>query len=261
MQGKIIHKNCLAYSVYLPKADIDKCSVMYFLHGSNSNEEFWHEYYEILDLMISKGEIKPIVGVSLGTGNSYWVDSTKYGEIESFFINKFMPYVQKTYGITDNRENTYITGCSMGGYGALRYSLVYPEHFSKVILLSAAVQHNDPPFSSGAVLRGSFGEPFSKDIWDEKNYPAALKSFNNKPLPLSFFIVAGDKDYNYMEEEKILSQNAYVYNMEMQTVLLYQELCRKSFNKNIKAALRIFDGIHDNKLWFKGFKEGLLYLK
>ncbi len=267
MQGTIIHReniwdigNSLSYSIYLPKGDISRSFVMYFLHGSNSDEKFWFKYYEILDDMIKDGKIEPMAGVSLGAGNSYWVDSIKYGEVESFFINKFIPYVENTYGITNNRENTYITGCSMGGYGALRYSLVYPEFFSKVILLSAAAQHDEPPATSGAVCRGSFGEPFDKVIWNEKNYLKSLKLFDYKPLSLSFFIMAGDDDYNHMEENKILKNNAYLYNMEMQTVMLYQELCRKAHCKNIKAALRIYGGKHDNKLWFKGFKEGLLYL-
>lgn len=48
-------------------------------------------------------------------------------------------FTRRTFNLSDKREDTYIGGFSMGGYGALVVGLGHPEIFSKIIALSNAL--------------------------------------------------------------------------------------------------------------------------
>jgi len=52
-------------------------------------------------------------------------------------------YVRKTFNLATDRDDTFIGGLSMGGFGAIRTGLYYNETFSKVVGLSSAlIIHN-----------------------------------------------------------------------------------------------------------------------
>ncbi|MEK3800425.1 alpha/beta hydrolase-fold protein [Peribacillus sp. FSL H8-0477] len=264
----------LTYKVYLPKG-YDKhrkkaYPVIYLLHGSNGNENSYDDFWKTLDKMIQKKTIEPVIAIVPSTGNSYWVDSEKYGHYESAVIKDLIPAIDKKYHTIANRSGRYLTGYSMGGYGALRYSLVYPELFSGTALLSPAIQNQEPPETSGAVQRGSFGDPFDLDLWNAKNYPTAIDSYVLQPYRVPIYIATGDDDWNHLSEKEELPSDAAKYNLEVQAVQLYQELHRKNlfqvdFPKwgdvpSSPAELRIMDGGHGKEVWHQGFEEGVKYL-
>ncbi|MFX3636728.1 MAG: alpha/beta hydrolase [Candidatus Pristimantibacillus sp.] len=264
----------LTYKVYYPKGyDADRTEgypVLYLLHGSFGDEGEWDDFWETLDRMIENGSIEPVLAVVPSTGNSYWVNSGKYGAYESAVTQDLVAHVDSTYNTLPDRAGRYLMGYSMGGYGALRYAMVYPELFNAATLLSPAIQNGEPPSTSGAVERGAFGEPYDPALWTANNYPTAINSYINQPYRVPIYIFAGDDDWNHLSEKEDLPADAYKYNMEVQAVQLYQELNRKNlfslpFNKwddvpGNPAELRIINGEHDSSLWLIGFQEGLNYM-
>ncbi|MCU6709063.1 alpha/beta fold hydrolase [Paenibacillus sp. J5C_2022] len=264
----------LTYKIYLPEGyDADRSEgypVLYLLHGSWGDENGWDDFWDILDDMIASGSIEPAIAVAPGTGNSYWVDSEKFGAYESAVTQDLIAKMDQDYNTVADREGRYLMGYSMGGYGALRYAMVYPELFGAATLLSPAIQQNEPPSTSGAVERGAFGDPYDPSLWTANNYPTAIGSYVNQPYRVPVYIFAGDDDWNHLSEKEDLPDDAYKYNMEVQAVQLYQELHRKNlftlpFNKweevpSNPAELRIINGAHDEELWRIGFREGLNYM-
>lgn len=264
----------LTYKIYLPKGydkkRTDGYPVIYLLHGSFGNENSWDDFFGKLDDMIEEREIEPLIAVVPSTGNSYWVNSAKYGRYESAIIEDLIPHIDKKYNSIAERGGRYISGYSMGGFGALRYSMVYPDLFSAATLLSPAIQYGEPPATSGAVGRGSFGEPYDPALWNANNYPTAIESYVNQSNRVPIYIVTGDDDWNHLSEREDLPADAYKYNMEVQAVQLYQELHRKNlygadFPKQEEvpaspAELRIINGGHGMDVWLKGFQEGLKYM-
>ncbi|WHZ58557.1 alpha/beta hydrolase [Metabacillus hrfriensis] len=266
--------NKLTYKIYLPRGYDKKRSdgypVVYLLHGSEGNENSWDDFFGKLDEMIEKKEIEPFIAVVPAAGNSYWVNSKKFGHYESAVIDDLIPHIDKKYNSIADRSGRFISGYSMGGYGALRYSMVYPDLFSGATLLSPAIQNAEPPATSGAVERGSFGEPYDPALWKANNYPTAINSYVKQPYRVPVYIVSGDDDWNHLSEKEDLPPDAYKYNMEVQAVQLYQELHRKNlfsidFQKwedvpSSPAELRIIGGGHGLDVWLKGFQEGLKYM-
>lgn len=93
--------------------------------------------------------------VSVYGENAFYVDNAApSGKYAKFIGEEVVEYVRKTFGLAKNREDTYITGISMGGYGALRTALANPETFGKTAGQSAAliihdIAHMKPGENSG----------------------------------------------------------------------------------------------------------------
>lgn len=264
----------MAFGLYLPYGYEENTEtsypVLYLLHGSWGDERSWNSFWPVLDQMIEQGKIDPVIAVAPITGNSYWVDSEKFGNVESAVMKDLIPYVEEHYRAIPKRSGRALVGYSMGGYGATRYGLTYPETFAAVTLLSPANEDAEAPATSGAVERGAFGEPFDENIWFERNYPQSIvRTYSKGQHIVPFYIYAGDDDWNHMWEDG-LPDDAYRYNMEVQAVNLYSRLHRQNiFNRSYEkweevpaspAELRIVNGGHDTGIWLKGFEEGLVYM-
>ncbi len=263
----------LQFKVYLPNGyekDAGKqYPVLYLLHGSHGNENSWNKFYPILDNMINEGKISPVIAVAPVTGNSYWVDS-ELGAYESAVIDDLITYIDNNYDTIEDRSGRALAGFSMGGYGATRYVLTYPDMFAGAVLLSPFVQDGLPPATSRAFTGGAFDTPFDEDLWKDLNYPAAIQSYVQQSNKVAMYIISGDDDWNHLLEKNDLPSDANKYNSEVQSLRLYRNLHRKNiYNLNFSkwddvpaspAELRIVNGEHDENIWGKGFYDGLLYL-
>jgi S-formylglutathione hydrolase FrmB len=134
------------YTIYLP-ADYETSErtypVVYLLHGYTDNHTGWLQFGEInrlADAAIADGTIPPMI-IVMPNGDSSWYINSYDGKekYEDFFVNEFMPTIEKTYRIKADRRYRGIAGLSMGGYGTLILSLKHPELFSAAAPLSAAV--------------------------------------------------------------------------------------------------------------------------
>ncbi|MEW6194489.1 MAG: alpha/beta hydrolase-fold protein [Bacteroidota bacterium] len=235
------------YSVYLPddyNTSGKRYPVIYLLHGNGDDENAWSPIYSVVDSLVKAGKIEPLILVTPTGERGWWVNSTE--KFESAVINELIPEIDAKYFTTASRKGRMIAGYSMGGFGALRYGLVYSELFSACAIFSPALYNEEPPEGSSARTKGIFGNPFDIKIWNELNYPVSLKKYLSKTNEVFFFIGTGDDDWNHTEGKK--------YNVEYQTVLLYQQL-RKQLN--IPAELRIINGSHSWKVWKPLFTEAI----
>ncbi|MBR6322212.1 MAG: esterase [Lachnospiraceae bacterium] len=94
--------------------------------------------------------------VSVYGENAFYVDNASpSGRYAKFIGEEAVDYVRKTFGLATRREDTYITGISMGGYGALRTALANPETFGKTAGQSAAlIIHSIAHMKPGEDRRG-----------------------------------------------------------------------------------------------------------
>jgi putative tributyrin esterase len=109
--------------------------VLYLLHGLSDDDTIWlrrtsiERYAAPLGLAV----VMPQVGRSFYTdeahGNRYWT-----------FLSEELPAVVGSFfRVSDRREDTFVAGLSMGGYGALKWALRRPERFAAAASLSGAV--------------------------------------------------------------------------------------------------------------------------
>ncbi|HEY0703182.1 MAG TPA: alpha/beta hydrolase family protein [Candidatus Acidoferrales bacterium] len=205
-------KHPVAYCVILPRGyDTDKTTqypVLYFLHGLGGNEQVLLEsggMNEIEDLRAA-GKISEFLVVAPNGGRTFYINS-RDGKVryEDFFIKEFIPYIESHYRIHAERGQRGITGVSMGGYGALRFGLKYPELFDAVSAHSAALVDKLPKFDApedetagiARILGGSFGNPVDPKYW-ERESPFTIVRTSPKPAGLAIYFDCGtDDDFGF----------------------------------------------------------------
>jgi len=111
--------------------------VIYLLHGLIGSHKNWVEKTKLLQYATNSGFI-----VVTPEGNNGWYSdsvSTGNDKYESYIVKELVPEVERRFRTLADRENRMIAGLSMGGYGAVKFGLKYPEMFSLVGSFSGAL--------------------------------------------------------------------------------------------------------------------------
>lgn len=110
---------------------------MYLLHGLYGSEQDWFQYTRVILWARAKG-----LAVFCPAGeNGFYVNQADTGEAYMRYVGEELPaFTRRLFPLSSRREDTFIAGLSMGGYGALNAGLTYPETFGKVAALSAALR-------------------------------------------------------------------------------------------------------------------------
>lgn len=252
------------YKVYLPagyQTSGLRYPVVYMLHGRGDNLSAWGRNKTMWDELIAAGTVPAFIGIMPDAPSSdrggYYVDSAYTNaklpgaQVETGIVRELLPHVDATYRTLPQRTARALAGYSMGGYGALRYALVYPELFCASIVMSPAVYTPLPPAGSSTREFGAFGTGntlFVDEIYRAKNYPALLDGFAAKGLAMRMFIAAGDDEYKNENPAEALN------DIDVEAHLLFNRVSRV---KNLTAELRILNGDHDWVVWQPAMREGL----
>ncbi len=108
---------------------------LYLLHGLSDDNTIWMRRTSIERYAAEYG----IAVVMPNVGRNWYVD-TAYGAKYFTFVSEELPKVCRGFfkGMSDKREDNLIAGLSMGGYGAVKIALRYPEQFGGCASLSGA---------------------------------------------------------------------------------------------------------------------------
>jgi enterochelin esterase-like enzyme len=233
-------------TVYLPEgyeANQLRYPVFYLLHGNGQKHSDWAANGGIqatADALIASGKIPPTIIVMPDAGTTWYVDRKE--KMETAFFQDLMPEIEARFRTIAARNGRVIGGLSMGGYGALRYVLKYPEKFAAAALLSPAIYDPEPPPNSSARRVGVFGAPdYDARVWQELNYPSLLEAYFAKQRPVPLFIHSGDDDE---------------FLIEADATKLYSLLRARGQ----PAELRIVDGAHDWNVWRNAIGEAMTYI-
>src|SRR5882757_884735 len=160
------------YTIYLPPdyTSSDRTyPVVYLLHGYTDDNTGWLQFGEInryADKAIAEGTIPPMIIIMPNGDSSFYINSYDGKEnYEDFFVNEFMPAVEKEFRIKAEKKYRGVAGLSMGGYGTLIYALKHPDLFAAAAPFSAAVWDDDALVAMPeANYNTVFGKLFGKDL-------------------------------------------------------------------------------------------------
>ncbi|MBR5322716.1 MAG: esterase family protein [Clostridia bacterium] len=109
---------------------------LYLLHGLTDDCNAW-----LRNTPIERYAKKYKIAVVMPSVARSWYANTPYGVNYFTFVAKELPEVCRSYfkGISAKRKNNFIAGLSMGGYGALKTALTYPEDFAGCASLSGSL--------------------------------------------------------------------------------------------------------------------------
>lgn len=112
---------------------------VYLLHGYSGTDTDWFTNVPLGDLANRYN-----VNFFMPCGdNSFYLDQPATGFKYAQYVGcEFVEYTRKTFNLSTNRDDTYIGGLSMGGFGALHTGLMFNETFGRIIALSSALIQN-----------------------------------------------------------------------------------------------------------------------
>ncbi len=109
--------------------------VLYLLHGLSDDDSMWmrrtsiERYAEDLGLAVVMPQVH----------RSFYTDQAHGARFWTFLADELPQIVDGFFNVSTRREDTFVAGLSMGGYGALRWALRRPEQFAAAAGLSGAL--------------------------------------------------------------------------------------------------------------------------
>jgi S-formylglutathione hydrolase FrmB len=212
------------------KAGGDAPPVLYLLHGLSDDDSIWlrrtsiERYAAPLGIAVVMPQVHRSFYADEVHGNRYWT-----------FISEELPaLVNKFFRVSQRREDTFVAGLSMGGYGAFKLALRQPERFAAAASLSGAVDIASRRLKSKA-LQHVFGDA---EIAGTDDDLLALLEKAERPLP-DLYLWCGTEDGLADSNRK------FIETAERQGVALKSELS---------------PGDHDWKYWDEKIQDVLQWM-
>lgn len=216
--------------VYTPadyRENGNKYPVVYIHHGGGEDHRGWAEQgrlANIMDNLIAQGKARPMVVVCVNSnvpsrngsrGGYSWEGMQSY---RTELTENIMPFIEKTFNVSNKPEGRAICGLSMGGGQSFYIGLRMPELFSNVGLFST----------------GIFGGISGASSFDaEKEIPGIYSNteeFNKNRS--TFFISCGEQDPRISHTQKTVQQMK---------------------EKGVNVTFASFPGDHEWQVWRKSF--------
>ena len=118
-----------------------QCKTLYLLHGMSDDQTVWQRRTSIERYAAAYG-----LAVVMPTTDLGWYTDMYRGDKYFAFITRELPAVCRDLFpmMSPRREDTYVAGLSMGGYGALKCALRAGDVFSRGASLSGAADIRQP---------------------------------------------------------------------------------------------------------------------
>ena len=139
-------KRSVPFNVILPVEKFrGPYPTLYLLHGLTDNCSGWLSYTRIRMWAEDTG-----LAVVMPSGeNSFYMDILVKdgcpGDFGEYIGRELVEVTREMFPLSDKREDTFIAGLSMGGFGACRNGLKYSDVFSKAAVLSGALHLYEYP--------------------------------------------------------------------------------------------------------------------
>lgn len=182
-----------------PEPEEKPFKTLYLLHGIFGNYTDWVSGTRLQ----SWAEARNLAVVMPSGDNSFYVDNRKTSALYGSFISKdLVEFTRKTFPLSRKREDTFIGGLSMGGFGAIVNGLQHPETFGSIIGLSAALVLNEQNLNSEytdflMTNRGYYESVFGdldKVLGGENDYTALAEKQAGRTDKPRIYMACGTED-------------------------------------------------------------------
>lgn len=169
--------------------------VLYLLHGLSDDAGAWQRYTSIETFAAAYG----LVVVMPSAGRSFYTDQPNGQKYFTYLTEELPQYLADIFGLKPRREDTFIAGNSMGGYGAFKAALLHPDRYSAAAsfsgVLSLQILQMMPDDPRQAEFTWLFGD-LSKLSGSEHDPAVWLQraAQNSAVLPRLFISVSRQED-------------------------------------------------------------------
>lgn len=185
----------VSYTAILPENLPGPYPTLYLLHGRSDDDHTWLLNTSIYRYAGGKNLAIFMPQVHL----SYYTDMAEGGNYWTFISQEFPEKMQRLFNLSKKREETFVAGLSMGGYGAMKLASSFPERFVAAASFSGALDalklwQNDPYrdidfsriFGSKEALAGS-----------DNDLVTLFEKLSQSELQPQLLITCGTEDFLY----------------------------------------------------------------
>ncbi len=132
-------------NIILPEGDdkIGPFPVFYLLHGLSDDHTMWMRRSSIERYV----ETLPLIVVMPDGGRGFYTDAIDGFAYETAIALELVAFVDKNFSARAERNGRALGGLSMGGYGALKLALRFPDQFCSAVSHSGAVAFGHKPLT------------------------------------------------------------------------------------------------------------------
>lgn len=207
--GRKMPYNVVVPPSYLATAPNVRYPVIYLLHGLTGHYDNWTSKTLVAAYALDNDVI---IVMPEGENGWYTDNATKPNDkYESYIIKELIPEIDKKFRTIPDREHRAIAGLSMGGFGAIKFGLKYPEMFVVVgsfsgALGAATITEKELPGAIGKSIDAIFGPAggeirISNDPFDIVRRASAEKI---KTFPF-LYIDCGTEDFLFQSNRDFVA--------------------------------------------------------
>lgn len=173
----------------------DKYPVLYLLHGLSDDHTIWARRTSVERYVASLG----LAVVMPAVHKSFYTDMAKGDRYWTFVSEELPQIVRSFFPISAAREDNFVAGLSMGGYGAFKLALRCPDKFIAGASLSGALNiadlaKNRNPQRAWEYVFGDLDKIKGSD--NDLLYLAEKVAKSNGPKPM-LYQCCGTEDFLY----------------------------------------------------------------
>lgn len=175
--------------------------VLYLLHGHSGDNQDWVTHTNI----INYAQERQLAVIMPSAWDSFYCDMA-YGKAFWAYISEELPYfIESMFPVSTRREDTFVAGLSMGGYGAMKLGLHHPERFCAAASLSGVLDLSRGEDLEGIAdtMRNVFGTGPVKE--DDLMYVLERGVRSGVKLP-DLYVACGTADFLYQQNQNFLNK-------------------------------------------------------
>lgn len=144
-QNNVLEK-MISFTAIVPEGKTGPFPVFYLLHGLSDDHTAWTRRSSIERYVAGL----PLIVVMPNGERGFYTDAKDRPKAayETNIVRDIVGFVDRTFQTIPTREGRVIAGLSMGGYGAVKLALKYPEIFCAAVSHSGAVAFARRDFGS-----------------------------------------------------------------------------------------------------------------
>lgn len=185
------------FNVVLPEnynSNEERYKVIFLLHGYSGSHNDWIYKTSLVKYLKNYS----FIVVTPEADNSWYSNSpvVRNRNYEDYIVKELIPYVERKYRVLSTRHGRAIAGLSMGGYGAVKIALKYPDLFYFVGSFSGAFDWMRLIEKDGGHLAQSLKDAFGlkrDEHWNKNDVYVLVDSLKSFNLPY-FYISCGKDD-------------------------------------------------------------------
>ncbi|CAG7658042.1 alpha/beta hydrolase [Paenibacillus allorhizosphaerae] len=209
---------------------------LYLLHGMSDDDTIWlrrtsiERYVAPLGLAVVMPQVHRSAYTDMAYGNRYWT-----------FLSEELPELARSFfPLSDAREDNFVAGLSMGGYGAMKWALSKPDRFAAAASLSGGLNRakvpEDPQRLRDYIL--TFGEKTVAGTENDLFWLLQQCDKYDGPKP-KLYQCCGTEDFLYKDN------------------ILFREACRKT---SLDFTYEEEPGSHEWGYWDRKIQDVLSWL-